>query len=373
VLIPANLSGINGATFNMSKYELITDLCESKIFRSRQAIGKFSEAQKQNLLYGTLLAVIAGSLDTRTSKWAKEYAGQTAAFSNFSHFRPSATDLYVLLHIANLGTQEGQMVRFLRRIAGGTVPQSEVQAMLLRLERKYPSISAKLKSARRAIVSWGSTTPASRKGAVQNIILTIRPITVRSEVLPYMKVLKGGPRGSFGKSNALKKAAALAGIGLAGLALGYKSYDPTKTYFKNKWKKEAIELDPANNLMEDRATQLAYIAQKLPEHPAVEKLISVKYLNDGISAFVRTTDGNAYEFEIRPARFAKGHEDKRGVTEGVSKIACLDCDEVSTEAAWEKNGGFCPKCKDSNRGVAEGWEYKVVEIDDFDDENPPKQ
>jgi hypothetical protein len=188
-----------------------------------------------------------------------------------------------------------------------------------------------------------------------------------------MKVLKGGPRGSFGKSNALKKAAALAGIGLAGLALGYKSYDPTKTYFKNKWKKEAIELDPANNLMEDRATQLAYIAQKLPEHPAVEKLISVKYLNDGISAFVRTTDGNAYEFEIRPARFAKGHEDKRGVTEGVSKIACLDCDEVSTEAAWEKNGGFCPKCKDSNRGVAEGWEYKVVEIDDFDDENPPKQ
>jgi len=37
----------------------------------------------------------------------------------------------------------------------------------------------------------------------------------------------------------------------------------------------------------------------------------------------------------------------------VSKIACLECDEVSTKKAWEKNGGFCPKCKKSSRGVSE--------------------
>lgn len=39
--------------------------------------------------------------------------------------------------------------------------------------------------------------------------------------------------------------------------------------------------------------------------------------------------------------------------EAVAKIACLNCDEVSTAAAWKKNRGFCPKCKVSNQGVAE--------------------
>jgi len=39
--------------------------------------------------------------------------------------------------------------------------------------------------------------------------------------------------------------------------------------------------------------------------------------------------------------------------EKVKKIACLECDEVSTKAAWKKNKGFCPKCKKSTQGVAE--------------------
>jgi phage FluMu protein Com len=40
--------------------------------------------------------------------------------------------------------------------------------------------------------------------------------------------------------------------------------------------------------------------------------------------------------------------------EAAAKIACTKCDEVSTAAAWKKNNNFCPKCKTSNQGVAEG-------------------
>lgn len=47
------------------------------------------------------------------------------------------------------------------------------------------------------------------------------------------------------------------------------------------------------------------------------------------------------------------------VTEKVQKIACLECDEVNTSKAWEKNNGFCPSCKDSSRGVAEANKGKV--------------
>jgi hypothetical protein len=47
------------------------------------------------------------------------------------------------------------------------------------------------------------------------------------------------------------------------------------------------------------------------------------------------------------------------VTEKVQKIACLECDEVNTKKAWEKNNGFCPACKDSSKGVAEANKGKV--------------
>jgi len=39
--------------------------------------------------------------------------------------------------------------------------------------------------------------------------------------------------------------------------------------------------------------------------------------------------------------------------EAVEKIACLECDAVSTRKAWQKNHGSCPKCNNSTRGVAE--------------------
>ncbi len=42
--------------------------------------------------------------------------------------------------------------------------------------------------------------------------------------------------------------------------------------------------------------------------------------------------------------------------EAAEKIACLDCDAVSTKNAWKKNSDTCPKCKTSTKGVAESTE-----------------
>ena len=50
-----------------------------------------------------------------------------------------------------------------------------------------------------------------------------------------------------------------------------------------------------------------------------------------------------------------------------AKIACLECDEVSTAAAWKKNNGFCPKCKVSSRGVAESVSDELEEARGFTD------
>lgn len=42
------------------------------------------------------------------------------------------------------------------------------------------------------------------------------------------------------------------------------------------------------------------------------------------------------------------------------KIACVKCDEVATQKAWEKNHGTCPHCKTSTQGVAESTNLDEV-------------
>jgi hypothetical protein len=63
----------------------------------------------------------------------------------------------------------------------------------------------------------------------------------------------------------------------------------------------------------------------------------------------------AREFDLLKGDISKLEEST--FNEAVEKIACVKCDEVSTAKAWEKNNGFCPKCKTSNQGVAESSDY----------------
>lgn len=39
------------------------------------------------------------------------------------------------------------------------------------------------------------------------------------------------------------------------------------------------------------------------------------------------------------------------IKEKAAKLACIKCDAVSTELAWKKNNGSCPKCNKSTQGV----------------------
>ena len=332
----------------MKDLQLINTLCESRIFRSKHDLGKYSDRQKKDLYYAILLSTIALALDTKTKAWAQRYASAAAAFANFDFFRVSANDLYVLTYIMqnelkliNKPQKQG-ILRLYKGIGRGVIDRSFVQQTLLRMERTLGITDTRLRTARRTVTNWGEATPGARKTA---LIQMHRFIFIRAklaEVLPYLKVLTKGEPGKFGKSSALKKAAAVAGAGLAGLALGLR-YDPNKRWkIFNDINSEGV---PVN---EDRATQLFQLVQDMRKHPDVEKIVSVNYLTDGISAFVRTKDGNAYEMEIRPAPFAKGHEEKRGINEGWDW--CILGEEVELS---------CDGCGKTDSTVVEGTEYAL--------------
>lgn len=66
------------------------------------------------------------------------------------------------------------------------------------------------------------------------------------------------------------------------------------------------------NLNEERSTNIMRIINDLNTLDSIEEIVDVRGMSDGFTVFARGTDGNAYEFEIRPASLAKSHEEVRG-------------------------------------------------------------
>jgi len=66
------------------------------------------------------------------------------------------------------------------------------------------------------------------------------------------------------------------------------------------------------NLKEARSANIMHIISDLRKSNAIEEIIDIRGMTDGFTVFARGVDGNAYEIEIRPAAFAKGHEEVRG-------------------------------------------------------------
>ena len=323
--------------------QLINTLCESRIFRNKANLNKYSDSEVSELYYAVLLATIGLALDTKTNTWAQQYASAAAAFSNFDYFRISANDLYILTyivmnHINKVSPQQKpQILRLYKGIGKGRIDAGFAQQLLLRLERSLGITNTKLRNARRTITNWGQSSPVARKTALGQIRRIIYIKAKLAEVIPYLDLLVRGAKGKFGSSSALKTVAAIAGAGLAGIALGLK-HDPNKKF---SIMRNSVE-DERPPINEDRATQLFQLVQDMRAHPEVEQVVEVNYLSDGISAFVRTTDGNAYEMQIRPAKYAKGHHKIRGLREGWDW--CILGEEIEL---------FCDDCGKSGPDVVE--------------------
>lgn len=357
----------------MSKYQLIHELCESRIFRSKASIKKYGRSQLNTLLYSILLSEIALALDPKTNTWARKYASRASAFGNFDYFRPSGNDLYILTHIAQEVTksislsQARSLLRIYKSLAKGDVESGFAEQVLIRLERSLGIKEARLRQARLAVTHWSKTNDADQKQTIMNLHRIVRLHAKIAEVLPYLLTISKDEAGHFGKMTPGKAAAALAGAGLAGLALGLR-FDPNKKGWR-VFRNSAV-FDGEKLLTEDRPTQLFHIVQNLNHHPDIERIVSVHYITDGISAFVRDTQGNAYEIEIRPAPFAKGHEEKRGVTEDRDNDPeCPDCYDTgwATEQHWEDKVNVPCDCKNAHKFresflQKDVWQWRIVGV-----------
>lgn len=69
------------------------------MFRSKEYLHRFTETENSELLYLCILSVYILSKESYSTKEVELYLGKTTAFNDYSFFRGTSNDLYMLLHL----------------------------------------------------------------------------------------------------------------------------------------------------------------------------------------------------------------------------------------------------------------------------------
>ena len=190
--------------FAKEEYELslVNDLTESRAFRSRQDIGKFTAPQVSELVYAYCVALLILSEEYKYKNIAQVYARRTLSYNNFDYFRTNGTDLYLLVHsligsgsiiqfdqekssktfIDRLQSNDILIKEFLYYIAGGMIKPDLSVRIMLKLERQLRVTSGELKKLRRWAVDFPYMKTKDKNNAVHSTMHFIQAYAPKSEL-----------------------------------------------------------------------------------------------------------------------------------------------------------------------------------------------
>lgn len=176
-------------------YELITDLSESRSFRTRQAITRRDEKETADFFFAVLLTTLILSKNATTDKWAKESFSRAGAFGNFDHFRVSINDLYSLTYI--MSNEFDQLTKIIqirilklyRDMGQGNYRRGEIEPLTYRIMNMINMSNPHLRMVRRIMLDWDISSRGSRIAALIQLRLIIRKTSVVADVLPFLDIL----------------------------------------------------------------------------------------------------------------------------------------------------------------------------------------
>lgn len=225
--------------------QLVTDLTESRMYRSKQAFNKVSARQVCDLAFMDMIAIWILYNEFDFAPVGRDYAARTVAFNRFTQFRQMSTDLYLNLHVVSekrtdlltttaddtlidrIQLDIGQIVRYLRMAAQNNLTQGMVRQTLQRLEQTLRIDNSNYRSVRRLAQQWPMLTTSQKRTVLTRMVYFYRANGLRSEMYMHINALaksqglidpdaKNPERGNLAKT-----AATAAAAGAAGFAGGY--------------------------------------------------------------------------------------------------------------------------------------------------------
>lgn len=222
------------------KLQLINDLNESRMYRSRHAFRSVDARQVADHAFMDMIALWILYNEFEFAPAVIDYAAKTSQMYGFKRYLQSNTDLYLNLHIISekridllstesdlvalerLNINEKQVVRYLHQIAANSIQIGQVRMTLQRLEQSLRIENSNYRSIRRLAQSWPTLDTGRKRATITRMIMFYRAHARRSEMFQMINSLAKA-RNLEDRSAAnpeLSKAAKAAAIAGA----GYVSY-----------------------------------------------------------------------------------------------------------------------------------------------------
>jgi len=176
-------------------YQLITDLSESRSYRTRQSIGRRDAEESAEFFFAVLLTTLILFKSESTNKWARESVSRASAFGNFDHFRISINDLYSLTYIMSneydklTKVAQIRILKMYRDLAKGHYRRGEVEPLTYRIMNMINIDNTQLRMARRIMLDWNISSKGMRLAALTQLRLLIRKTSIVADVLPFLDIL----------------------------------------------------------------------------------------------------------------------------------------------------------------------------------------
>lgn len=176
-------------------YKLITDLSESRSFRTRQSIERRGEKETADFFFAVLLTTLILSKNETTAKWARESLSRAGAFGNFDHFRVSINDLYSLTYIMSNEHKmltkiiQARILKLYRDVGRGDYRRVEIEPLTYRVMNMINMSNPQLRVARRVMLDWDISSRGLRLAALIQLRLMIRKTSIVADVLPFLDIL----------------------------------------------------------------------------------------------------------------------------------------------------------------------------------------
>lgn len=202
-------------------FTFIRDLCESKLIPSKTSLKNWNEKKLSELafLYFLGLRILLATPDKQ--QWARDYCRKAGEPNDFSQWRSSANDLYVLLYGlegSKIHITSSTIRHWLRHSATHDDPD-DTHGLFTRLDAMFHITNSSFKSLRRIITHWEDADHDEQQNSLDRLIQLIHDrAPSNSEILSELKSIKRiAESASSGATGAANVATVTGGLG-AGFA-----------------------------------------------------------------------------------------------------------------------------------------------------------
>jgi hypothetical protein len=204
----------------MNHFSFMHELCESKLFSSRQALAKWSNRQCATAAYWYIIGLAMMVQEPATKHWATQYCETTARQNDFATWRSDANDLYVLLFALSDPDDEIAIARTLvRDWLRHPASTERTRRLFARLDSMLQITSSEAKAIRRLVMDWPECDDSEQHDLASKVRQRIKAIAPRSELLSHLTKLEAETVAEAATTGATGAAAAATMTG--GLGSGF--------------------------------------------------------------------------------------------------------------------------------------------------------